>query len=175
MTDKIDVLLSEETVNSRIRELAAEIDRDYAGKELVFLITLKGATIFGCELAKRVTVPVYLEFIKAHSYQGTESSGTVQMTLDVDPAAIEGKHVLIIEDILDTGRTLTAVKKLMETRNPASLKICTLLDKPEGRVVELEADYVGFVIPDEFVVGYGLDVDQRYRTLPFVGIYRPPK
>ena len=137
MCAQFDVLLSEEQINSRIAELAAEIDRDYAGKEVVFLITLRGAVIFGCELAKRVKTPVYFEFIQTSSYVGTTSTGIITMKIDVDTSAIEGKHVIIIEDIIDTGKTLKMVKKLILDRKPASLKICTLIDKHECRKVEL--------------------------------------
>ncbi|HJJ54941.1 MAG TPA: hypoxanthine phosphoribosyltransferase, partial [Methanocorpusculum sp.] len=160
-------MLSEEQINSRIAELAAEIDRDYAGKEVVFLITLRGAVIFGCELAKRVKTPVYFEFIQTSSYVGTTSTGIITMKIDVDTSAIEGKHVIIIEDIIDTGKTLKMVKKLILDRKPASLKICTLIDKHECRKVELEGDYIGFTIGNDFIVGYGLDYNQKYRNLPY--------
>ena len=175
MCAQFDVLLSEEQINSRIAELAAEIDRDYAGKEVVFLITLRGAVIFGCELAKRVKTPVYFEFIQTSSYVGTTSTGIITMKIDVDTSAIEGKHVIIIEDIIDTGKTLKMVKKLILDRKPASLKICTLIDKHECRKVELEGDYIGFTIGNDFIVGYGLDYNQKYRNLPYIGIYDESK
>ncbi|HJJ36752.1 MAG TPA: hypoxanthine phosphoribosyltransferase [Methanocorpusculum sp.] len=175
MCAQFNVLLSEEQINTRIAELAAEIDRDYAGKEVVFLITLRGAVIFGCELAKRVKTPVYFEFIQTSSYVGTTSSGIIAMKIDVDKSAIEGKHVIIIEDIIDTGKTLKMVKGLIQGRNPASLKICSLLDKHECRKVELEGDYIGFEIGNDFIVGYGLDYDQKYRNLPYIGIYDESK
>ena len=172
MTDTIDVLLSEDVINVRIRELAAQIDADYAGKSVTLLCTLKGAVFFACELAKRITIPVFMEFIQTASYEGTQSTGTVSMKLDIPEEDVAGKHIIIIEDVIDTGRTLSVVKEMMLKRNPASLKVCTLLDKHECRVVPFEGDYVGFTIGNEFVVGYGLDVDQKYRNLPYVGVIR---
>ncbi len=172
MTDTIDILISEEEVDRRIREVAAEIDRDYAGKSVTFLCTLKGACFFACELAKRLTIPVFMEFIQTASYAGKESTGNVLMKLDVPREAISGKDVLIIEDVIDTGRTLSMVTALMRGRNPSSLAVCALLDKHECRVVPLEGDYIGFSIGNEFVVGYGLDWDQKYRNLPYIGVVR---
>ena len=172
MTDTIDVLLSEDVINVRIRELAAQIDADYAGESVTLLCTLKGAVFFACELAKRITIPVFMEFIQTASYEGTQSTGTVSMKLDIPEEDVTGKHLIIIEDVIDTGRTLSVVKEMMLKRNPASLKVCTLLDKHECRVVPFEGDYVGFTIGNEFVVGYGLDVDQKYRNLPYVGVIR---
>ena len=172
MTDTIDVLLSEDVINVRIRELAAQIDADYAGKSVTLLCTLKGAVFFACELAKRITIPVFMEFIQTASYEGTQSTGTVSMKLDIPEEDVAGKHIIIIEDVIDTGRTLSIVREMMLKRNPASLKVCSLLDKHECRVVPFEGDYVGFTIGNEFVVGYGLDVDQKYRNLPYVGVIR---
>ena len=172
MTDTIDVLLSEDVINVRIRELAAQIDADYAGESVTLLCTLKGAVFFACELAKRITIPVFMEFIQTASYEGTQSTGTVSMKLDIPEEDVAGKHLIIIEDVIDTGRTLSVVKEMMLKRNPASLKVCSLLDKHECRVVPFEGDYVGFTIGNEFVVGYGLDVDQKYRNLPYVGVIR---
>ena len=172
MTDTIDVLLSEDVINVRIRELAAQIDADYAGKSVTLLCTLKGAVFFACELAKRITIPVFMEFIQTASYEGTQSTGTVSMKLDIPEEDVAGKHIIIIEDVIDTGRTLSVVKEMMLKRNPASLKVCTLLDKHECRVVPFEGDYIGFTIGNEFVVGYGLDFDQKYRNLPYVGVIR---
>ena len=172
MTDTIDVLLSEDVINVRIRELAAQIDADYAGKSVTLLCTLKGAVFFACELAKRITIPVFMEFIQTASYEGTQSTGTVSMKLDIPEEDVAGKHLIIIEDVIDTGRTLSVVREMMLKRNPASLKVCSLLDKHECRVVPFEGDYVGFTIGNEFVVGYGLDVDQKYRNLPYVGVIR---
>ncbi|MBO5118424.1 hypoxanthine phosphoribosyltransferase [Methanocorpusculum sp.] len=172
MKDTIDVLLSEDVINTRIRELAAQIDADYAGESVTLLCTLKGAVFFACELAKRITIPVFMEFIQTASYEGTQSTGTVSMKLDIPEEDVAGKHLIIIEDVIDTGRTLSVVKEMMLKRNPASLKVCSLLDKHECRVVPFEGDYVGFTIGNEFVVGYGLDVDQKYRNLPYVGVIR---
>lgn len=172
MTDTIDVLLSEEVIDARIRELAAQIDADYAGESVTLLCTLKGAVFFACELAKRITIPVFMEFIQATSYAGTKSTGEVVMKLDVADEAVADKNIIIIEDVIDTGRTLSVVKEMMQKRNPKSLKVCSLLDKHECRVVPFEGDYIGFTIGDEFVVGYGLDVDQKYRNLPYVGVIR---
>ncbi|HJJ51827.1 MAG TPA: hypoxanthine phosphoribosyltransferase [Methanocorpusculum sp.] len=172
MKDTIDVLLSEDVINTRIRELAAQIDADYAGESVTLLCTLKGAVFFACELAKRITIPVFMEFIQTASYEGTQSTGTVSMKLDIPEEDVAGKHIIIIEDVIDTGRTLSVVREMMLKRNPASLKVCTLLDKHECRVVPFEGDYIGFTIGNEFVVGYGLDVDQKYRNLPYVGVIR---
>lgn len=172
MTDTIDVLLSEEVIDARIRELAAQIDADYAGESVTLLCTLKGAVFFACELAKRITIPVFMEFIQATSYAGTKSTGEVVMKLDVADEAVADKNIIIIEDVIDTGRTLSIVREMMQKRNPKSLKVCSLLDKHECRVVPFEGDYIGFTIGDEFVVGYGLDVDQKYRNLPYVGVIR---
>ena len=172
MTDTIDVLLSEDVINVRIRELAAQIDADYAGKSVTLLCTLKGAVFFACELAKRITIPVFMEFIQTASYEGTQSTGTVSMKLDIPEEDVAGKHLIIIEDVIDTGRTLSVVKEMMLKRNPASLKVCSLLDKHECRVVPFEGDYIGITIGNEFVVGYGLDFDQKYRNLPYVGVIR---
>ena len=172
MKDTIDVLLSEDVINTRIRELAAQIDADYAGESVTLLCTLKGAVFFACELAKRITIPVFMEFIQTASYEGTQSTGTVSMKLDIPEEDVAGKHLIIIEDVIDTGRTLSVVREMMLKRNPASLKVCSLLDKHECRVVPFEGDYVGFTIGNEFVVGYGLDFDQKYRNLPYVGVIR---
>lgn len=172
MTDTIDILIPEEKVDARIRELAAEIDRDYAGKEVTLVCTLKGASFFACELAKRITIPVFMEFIQTASYAGKTSTGTITMKLDLPAESVAGKNIIIVEDVIDTGRTLSLVKEMMLKRGPASLKICSLLDKHECRVVPFEGDYIGFSIGNDFVVGYGLDWDQKYRNLPYIGIVR---
>lgn len=168
--DQIDVMISEEKVDERICELAKEISEDYAGKELHLVIILKGSVFFACELAKRITVPVTMDFMSVSSYgDGMVSAGkiTVKKELDED---IAGKNVLIIEDIVDSGNTLSHLKKLLLARNPESLKIVTLLDKPDRRTAEVDTDYCGFEIPDKFVVGYGLDYAQKYRNLPYIGV-----
>ena len=170
MSEKIRVLLSEEEVDSRIREIAAKISRDYAGKEIQLICVLKGGVFFTCELAKRITVPVTLDFMSVSSYgDDTKSSGVVKIVKDLDQP-LEGKNVLIVEDIIDSGRTLSYLIDILGKRKPESIHLCTLLDKPERRVRDVKVDYSCFNIPDEFVVGYGLDYAQKYRNLPFIGV-----
>ena len=169
MSETIRVLIPEEKVDERIRELGRQISRDYAGKQVHLICVLKGGSFFLCELAKRITVPVEVEFMSVSSYgSGTESSGIVKIVQDLS-TSIEGKNVIVVEDIIDTGRTLSYLLENLKTRSPKSVRLCTLLDKPERRVVDVKVDYVGFEIPDEFVVGYGLDYDQQYRNLPYIG------
>nr|WP_252198635.1 hypoxanthine phosphoribosyltransferase [Clostridium sp. MCC353] len=171
VADKIRVLLSEEEVNVRINEIAAQISKDYEGKQIHLICILKGGVFFTCELAKRITVPVSLDFMSVSSYgSGTASSGVVRIIKDLDEP-LEGKDVLIVEDIIDSGRTLAYLIEVLKQRNPRSVKLCTLLDKPERRVKkQVQVDYTCFTIPDEFVVGYGLDFDQKYRNLPYIGV-----
>lgn len=171
MADKIRVLLSEEEVNQRISEVAAEISKDYEGKQIHMICILKGGVFFTCELAKRLTVPVSLDFMAVSSYgAGTESSGVVRLMKDLDEP-LEGKDVLIVEDIIDSGRTLAYLIEVLKKRGPNSIQLCTLLDKPDRRMnKQVEVRYTCFSIPDEFVVGYGLDYDQKYRNLPYIGI-----
>lgn len=170
MQEKVRILLSEDKVNARIAEVAKQISEDYAGKEVHLICILKGSVFFTCELAKRITVPVTLDFMSVKSYgDDTKSSGVVRLVKDLDEA-LEGKDVIIIEDIIDSGRTLSYLIDILGKRNPNSLKLCTLLDKPERRVKQVNVDYTCFNIPDEFVVGYGLDYAQRYRNLPFIGV-----
>ena len=170
MSEKIRVLLSEEEVDSRIREIAAKISRDYAGKEIHLICVLKGGVFFTCELAKRITVPVTLDFMSVSSYgDDTKSSGVVKIVKDLDQP-LEVKNVLIVEDIIDSGRTLSYLIDILGKRKPESIHLCTLLDKPERRVRDVKVDYSCFNIPDEFVVGYGLDYAQKYRNLPFIGV-----
>lgn len=167
MSEKIKVLLSEEEVDARIKQIAAQISRDYAGREIHLICVLKGGVFFTCELAKRITVPVSLDFMSVSSYgDDTKSSGVVKIVKDLDQPLI-GKDVLIVEDIIDSGRTLSYLIEILKGRNPNSIRLCTLLDKPERRV---KVDYCCFNIPDEFVVGYGLDYAQKYRNLPFIGV-----
>ena len=169
MKETIRELLSEEEVDRRIKEVADQINRDYAGKEVHLICVLKGGVFFMCELAKRITVPVSLDFMSVSSYgDDTKSSGVVRIVKDLDEP-LAGKEVLIVEDIIDSGRTLSYLLQNLKTRNPKSLKLCTLLDKPDRRVCDVKVDYVGFEIPDEFVVGFGLDLDQQYRNLPYIG------
>lgn len=173
MSEKIRVLLSEEEVEKRIRELGDAISRDYAGKKVHLICVLKGGVFFTCQLAKRITVPLSLDFMSVSSYgNDTKSSGVVRIVKDLDES-IENKDVLVVEDIVDSGHTLSYLLDNLKRRNPNSLKLCTLLDKPERRVTEVKVDYTGFEIPDEFVVGYGLDYCQMYRNLPYIGIVEP--
>ena len=170
MEDKISVMYSEEEIDKRIRELGKQISEEYAGESIHMVCVLKGASTFACELAKRITIPVYFDFIKVSSYgNDTVSSGNIKVSKDVDDS-VEGDNVLIIEDIVYSGRTLACLLELFKERNPKSLKLAVLLDKPDRRVIPVNVDYTGFVIPDEFVVGYGLDYAQKYRNLPYVGI-----
>lgn len=170
MADKIRVMITEEEVDAKIRELAEQITKDYAGKEVHLICILKGSIFFTCELAKRIGLPVTLDFMSVSSYgDGTESTGRVKIVKDLDEN-IEGKDVIVIEDIIDTGRTLSHLMEVLRVRKPETLKLCTLLDKPSRRVVDVDVDYIGFEIPDEFVVGYGLDFAQRYRNLPYIGV-----
>lgn len=170
MADKISVMISEEEVEAKVREIGARISSDYKGKEVHLICILKGSVFFACELAKRITVPVTLDFMSVSSYgDDTKSSGVVKIVKDLDEP-LEGKDVLIVEDIIDSGRTLSYLIEILKQRHPASLHLCTLLDKPERRVRDVQVDYTCFEIPDEFVVGYGLDYAQKYRNLPFIGI-----
>ena len=170
MADKIRVLLDEEKVDRRIREVAAQINRDYAGKQVHLVCVLKGGSFFMCELAKRITVPVSLDFMSVSSYGSeTKSSGVVKIVKDLDEP-LKNKNVIVVEDIVDSGRTLSYLLEMLRDRGPESLALCTLLDKPDRRIIDVPVDYTGFQIPDEFVVGYGLDYDQRYRNLPYIGI-----
>ena len=171
MADKIRVLLTEEEVNKKISEVAAQINKDYEGKEVHLICILKGGVFFTCELAKRITSPVEIEFMSVSSYgSGTSSSGVVRIVNDLDEP-LEGKNVIIVEDIIDSGRTLAYLIEVLKQRNPKNIELCTLLDKPERRVKkQVQVKYTCFTIPDEFVVGYGLDYDQKYRNLPYIGV-----
>ena len=170
MGDKIRVMYSEEEVDKRIRELGEQISKRYEGKTVHMICVLKGGVFFMCELAKRITVPVTMDFMSVSSYgAGTKSSGIVKIVKDLDQS-IEGRDVLVVEDIIDSGRTLSHLMKILNERKPSSICLCTL-DKPERREVDdVNVDYTGFQVPDEFVVGYGLDYDQLYRNLPYVGV-----
>ncbi len=170
MAERVKVLLTEEEVDKRIRELGEQISKDYEGEEVHLVCVLRGSVFFTCELAKRITVPVSIDFMSASSYgSDTISSGTIKIVKDLEDSLME-KNVIVIEDIVDTGRTLSYLLKMLGERKPKSLRLCTLLDKPERRVTDVEVDYTGFQIPDEFVVGYGLDYAQKYRNLPYIGI-----
>ena len=171
MADKIRVLLTEEEVNKKISEVAAQINKDYEGKEVHLICILKGGVFFTCELAERLTIPVSLDFMSVSSYgSDTKSSGVVKIIKDLDEP-LEGKNVIIVEDIIDSGRTLAYLIEVLKQRNPKNIELCTLLDKPERRVKkQVQVKYTCFTIPDEFVVGYGLDYDQKYRNLPYIGV-----
>ena len=170
MSEKVRVLLTEEEVDQKISELGAKISRDYEGKSVHMICILKGGAWFMCELSKRMTVPVSCDFMSVSSYGGgTKSSGVVKIVKDLDEP-LQDKEVIVVEDIVDSGRTLSYLLEMLNDRKPASLRLCTLLDKPERRVTDVKVDYTGFEIPDEFVVGYGLDYDQRYRNLPYIGV-----
>ncbi len=170
MAENIKVLLSEETIAQKIKELGELISKEYEGKEIHLICVLKGGVFFMTELSKHITVPVSIDFMAVSSYgDATVSSGRVRILKDLDES-IEGKNVIIVEDIIDSGRTLSYLLEMLQTRKPSSLKLCTLLDKPSRREAEVYVDYTGFQIPDEFVVGYGLDYCQFYRNLPFIGV-----
>lgn len=170
MSETVRVLLAEEEVDKKIMEIAEKISEDYHGEQVHLICVLKGGVFFTCELAKRLTIPVSLDFMSVSSYGAdTKSSGVVKIIKDLDEG-IEGKNVLVVEDIIDSGRTLSYLLENLKNRNPKSLKLCTLLDKPERRVVDVHVDYTCFEIPDEFVVGYGLDYAQKYRNLPYIGV-----
>ncbi len=172
MADKISVLLTQEQVEARIAELGKEISRDYAGKKLHLICILKGGALFLTQLSKSIdpSIPVSLDFMSVSSYGNeTTSGGVVRIIKDLDEP-IRGRDVIVVEDIIDTGWTLSYLLDLLRDRGPSSLKLCTLLDKPDRRETEVKVDYIGFQIPDHFVVGYGLDYAQKYRTLPYIGI-----
>ncbi|MGL5950175.1 MAG: hypoxanthine phosphoribosyltransferase [Cetobacterium sp.] len=165
----IEKMISEEDLQVRVREVAKEIEKDYKGKDLICVGLLKGSIMFMADLLKNVEMDLAMDFMKVSSYHGgTDSTGVVKILKDVD-ADLTGKDVLIIEDIIDTGLTLESVKKFLMTKQPNSLKVCSLLDKPSRRKVEMVGEYIGFEIPDEFVVGYGLDYDELHRNLPYIG------
>jgi hypoxanthine phosphoribosyltransferase len=169
------VLLSQDVIEARIRELGAEISKDYAGKDLLMISVLKGSVVFLADLMRALTIPAAIDFLAVSSYgMCDKTSGVVKIVKDLD-RVLEGKNVLIVEDILDSGMTLSYIMKLMGNRHPASIEICTFLDKPERRAkgVTVNCRYTGFTIPDHFVVGYGLDYAEKYRNLPYVGVLSP--
>ena len=170
MSENIRVLLPEEELTERISELGAQISKDYEGESVFLVCVLKGAAMFACELAKRITVPVIMDFIATSSYEGgTVSTGVVKIKkeLDLDPA---GQNVIIVEDIIDSGNTLNFLGQYFKEKGAKSVRMVTMLDKPDRREVDVHVDYTGFTIPDQFVVGYGLDYDQKYRNLPYIGV-----
>jgi hypoxanthine phosphoribosyltransferase len=165
-----EVLIDEETLQSRIRELGAEVSADYAGKELLLVGVLKGAVFFMADLMRSITVPCEIDFMAISSYgASTDSSGVVRILKDLD-INIEDRHVLVVEDIIDSGLTLSYLVRNLESREPSSLEVCALMTKPERREIDVDVRYVGFEIPNRFVIGYGLDFAERYRNLPYVGV-----
>lgn len=171
--DVSEVLLTEEQIQQRIRELAEQISADYKGKDLLLVCILKGGVLFLTDLMRQLDIPHAIDFMAISSYgAGTESSGVVRILMDLN-TSIEGKNVLIVEDIVDTGHTLDYILRNLSTRRPASLKVCALLNKPSRRQVDVPIHYVGFDIPNKFVIGYGLDFGEKYRNLPFVGVLKP--
>jgi len=169
-----EILLSEQQIKERIAQLGEELTKEYAGKNPVVIGVLKGVAIFYADMIRQIKVPCQMDFMCISSYKGSKSSGNTNVRLDL-AADIKDRHVLILEDIYDTGASLSYLVSYLETKQPASVKICTLLDKPEGRKpgITLKADYVGFEIPNAFVVGYGLDFNEKYRNLPYVGVLKP--
>lgn len=170
------VLLSEDQLKQIVEKLGKQISEDYkdSNNKLILVSVLKGSVVFMGDLMRAISIPCYIDFMSVSSYgSGTTSSGVVKIIKDLDTNVVEGADLLIVEDILDSGKTLSYLTDILRQRKPSSIKICTLLDKPERRVVDLKADYAGSVIPDAFVVGYGLDFDEKYRNLPFVGILKP--
>jgi hypoxanthine phosphoribosyltransferase len=174
VADVAEVLLTEEQIQAKVVELGTRISSDYAGSELTLVSVLKGSLPFMADLMRSIAIPVQIDLMEVSSYGGTatESSGLVRILKDLS-SSIDGRHVLIVEDIIDTGLTLNYLMRYLRGKNPASLRICTLLDKPARRLVEIPIDYLGFEIPDQFVIGYGLDYGERYRNLRFVGVLRP--
>ena len=171
--DVLRVLLSEDEIREKVRELGGKITADYKNSNLMLVTVLKGAVVFLADLMRQIDVPAEIDFMVVCSYGcGVKSSGVVKIVKDLD-VPLAGKDILIVEDILDSGLTLSYIKELLESRGPRSIRIATLLDKPSRRKVDLQADYIGFSVPDEFVIGYGLDYDEKYRNLPYIGILKP--
>ena len=171
--DVLRVLLSEDEIREKVRELGGKITADYKNSNLMLVTVLQGAVVFLADLMRQIDVPAEIDFMVVSSYgSGVKSSGVVKIVKDLD-VPLAGKDILIVEDILDSGLTLSYIKELLESRGPRSIRIATLLDKPSRRKVDLQADYIGFSVPDEFVIGYGLDYDEKYRNLPYIGILKP--
>lgn len=169
MKEEIQVRISEEELIAKIKEIAQQINEDYVGKKVHLVCILSGSVFFTCELAKYITVPVTMDFMRVSSYgDGMDSTGTISIDQDLN-MSIEGRHVLVVEDIVDSGRTLALLSNILKKRDPASLRLCSLLDKPSRRVTPVTIDYLGFEIEDYFVVGFGLDYAQKYRNLPYIG------
>lgn len=173
LNDLAEILLTKEEIEKKVAELGEKISEDYKGKNLLLVGILKGSVVFMSDLMKHITIPARIDFMSVSSYgSGVKSSGVVKIIKDLDNP-IQGYDVLIVEDILDSGLTLHYIMDLLKSRNPNSIKICTLLDKPYSRKVDVKTDYCGFEIPDKFVIGYGLDYAEKYRNLPFVGVLKP--
>ena len=171
--DVLRVLLSEEEIHAKVKEMGKKITEDYKNSNLMLVTVLKGAVVFLADIMREIDVPAEIDFMVVSSYgSGVKSSGVVKIVKDLD-VPLEGKDILIVEDILDSGLTLSYIKELLASRGPRSIKVATLLDKPSRRKVDLQADYVGFSVPDEFVIGYGLDYDEKSRNLPYIGILKP--
>nr|WP_226986738.1 hypoxanthine phosphoribosyltransferase [Carboxydothermus hydrogenoformans] len=171
--DIAEILISEEEIRAKVKELGQQISRDYAGQDLLLVGILRGAMLFMSDLMREIDIPINIDFMVVSSYgSGTTTSGEVRVLKDLD-RGIEGRNVLLIEDIVDTGLTLNYLTKYLANRHPKSLKVCTLLNKPSRRRVEVKVDYNGFIIPDKFVVGYGLDYNEYYRNLPYIGVLKP--
>lgn len=171
--DILKVLLSEQEINAKVTELGKQISEDYKDKNLLLVSILKGSVVFMADLMRSIDIHARIDFMSVSSYgSGTKTSGVVKIIKDLD-INLEGYDLLIVEDILDSGMTLSYLKEILSARNPKSIKICTLLDKPERRKADIKADYFGFIVPDEFVVGYGLDYDEKYRNLPYIGVLKP--
>lgn len=167
----IDVFITEEEIRETVKNLGRKISEDYAEKEIFIIPVLKGSAIFASDLIRSITVPLALDFIEVSSYSGTESNGIVTFKKDIN-TNIAGKHILIVEDIVDTGRTLAVLKQNLMKRNPASFKVCSFLSKPSRREIEADIEYIGIEIEDKFVIGYGMDFDEKYRNLPYIGVIR---
>jgi hypoxanthine phosphoribosyltransferase len=165
------VLFSEDDIKAMVQKVAAQLNEDYAGRKPVLVILLKGSVVFAADLMRALVIDCEIDFMKVSSYAGTQSTGVINIVSDLR-CDIAGRNVIIVEDIIDTGSTLKKLKGLLESRNPASLKICTLLDKPTGRKTDISADYIGGEVGNEFIVGYGLDFDEKYRNLPYIGVMR---
>jgi hypoxanthine phosphoribosyltransferase len=171
--DVEEVMITDDQIREKTAELGRRLTEDYRGKNPLLICVLKGGLMFLADLMREIQIPVEIDFMAVSSYgDGTESSGVVRILMDLD-RNIRGRHVLIVEDIIDTGRTLTYIMENLRTRGPASIKVCTLLNKPARRILDIPIDYVGFEIPDRFVIGYGLDYGEIYRNLPFVGVLKP--
>lgn len=169
--DNIETLIDAETIAKRVAELGAQITKDYQGQRVTIVPVLKGSFVFAADLARAIDLPVSIDFFGCRSYEGTESTGVVQTTLDLSKS-VEGQHVIIVEDIVDTGLTMQYMLENFETRRPASLKVASLLSKPARTKVDIQIDYLGFEIEDVFVIGYGLDFDELYRNLPYLGVVK---